>query len=399
MRVLYTDLHLHSLNPTNTLMAAMVASAADVTRYGPGFVSPSILNAGVARFVEQTGPYDVIFLGPNVPVVQGPESWPDSLAYMQRYAALAPSPESGLAYLRDLFAALPGLPVQRRIACLVTLDYYGTVQMQIDRLQALDLHVLAPDLAFAPRIEELPDWLTGEEHFKRKRHRLSNAWADFIDCNPQRVLSSLHFVAESEFFFRSLEGRGNMASVPGVEYLLRAKAQRELRKKGITPASKAIFNAYRLLNKLRLPVFARFVPLKVFNLTYQASLLNTKFVYTARGGFGIPVRKFLEIPAAGAVMICTPPLGFAQMGFRDGEHYIEAAPEAAADIINELARDPERAQSIADGGRNLVWRQHSLVARAAQLRQCIDAMVAGTYSGSCWDRGEFVVEEVPSCAA
>lgn len=397
MKVLYTDIHLHSLNPTNTLLSAMVATAARVTRFGPGYVSREVLAAGIERFVDATGPYDALFIGPNVPVLSTPEAWPASLAYTQRYAALAPDPESGMKYLKDLFASLRGLAVPLRVASLVTLDYYGTVKAQIDRLNELGLHVLAPDLGFAQRIEELPAWLSGEEHFQRKKERLTNAWVDFVSDNPARILSSLHFVAESEFFFRTLEERTMLASVPGAEYLLRGQARNSLKKKGIRPASKILFNAYRVLNKLRIPVYSRFLPLRMFNVSYQGSLLDTRFVYTARGGFGIPVRKFLEIPAAGAMMICTPPLGFAEMGFVGGEHYVEAGPEDAPDAIMELSRDVGRAQAMAGKAQQLVWDAHSLSARGAQLRKCLESIRAGSYLGSRWQAGEFVVEERP-CA-
>jgi hypothetical protein len=397
MKILYTDIHLHSLNPTNTLLSAMVATAARVTRFGPGYVSREVLAAGIERFVDSTGPYDALFIGPNVPVLSSPAAWPASLAYTQRYAALASDPESGMKYLKDLFASLPRLVVPLRVASLVTLDYYGSAKAQIDRLNELGLHVLAPDLVFAQRIEELPAWASGEEHFQRKKERLTNAWVDFISDNPSRVLSSLHFVAESEFFFRTLEERTMVASVPGAEYLLRGQARKSLKKKGIRSASKLLFNAYRVLNKLRIPVYSKFIPLRMFNVSYQGSLLDTQFVYTARGGFGIPVRKFLEIPAAGAMMICTPPLGFAEMGFVDGEHYVEAGPEDAPDVIMQLSQDLGRAQAMAGKAQQLVWDAHSLSARGAQLRKCLESIQAGSYQRSRWQAGKFVVEERP-CA-
>ena len=51
-----------------------------------------------------------------------------------------------------------------------------------------------------------------------------------------------------------------------------------------------------------------------------------------------PVRKFFEIPAAGAAMLCTPPVGFPGLGFRDGETHVEVEPEALPDIVADLRR-------------------------------------------------------------
>lgn len=357
-----------------------------------------MLSGGIARFVDATGPYDALFIGSNVPVVSDPKYWPDALAYAKRYTALAPDADLAMDYLHDLFSALAGLPVPIRVASLVTFDYYGTVDAQTARLRELGLHIYAPDISFAQRLDDLPDWLPGEKHFQRKREQLTSAWFDFVSESPVRILSGLHYVAEDEFFFRALDQRAILASVPGAEYLLRGQAKSSLRKRGIKPASKFLFNAYRVMNKLQMPVYSKFLSLRIFNVSYQGNLLDTRFVYTARGGFGIPVRKFLEIPAAGAMMICTPPVGYSAMGFVDGEHYVNASPEEAPDVILDMSKNLDRAQAMADKAQQVAWEVHSLRARAAQLRQCLDSIQEGTYRGSRWVAGKFVVEKVLSCA-
>jgi hypothetical protein len=393
MKILYTDTYLHALNPTNTLMSAMVSTAAEVSFFGPGYVSGDELTSGIERFIDATGPYDALVLGPNVPVVDDPKDWPIAIAYMQRFAALAPDAESIFEYLKNLFTALPKISIPIKVATLVALDNYGSQKAQIDRLLDLGVYILAPDSSFAERIEKLPPWLFEEKHYKRKKERLSNAWIDFVTENSARVLSSLHFVAESEFYFRAIEQRKTIASVPGAEYFLRREARGFLKRNGIKTGGKLLFNTYRLLSKFRLPVYSNFLPLRIFNTSYQENLLDTRFVYTARGGFGLPVRKFFEIPAAGAVMICIPPLGFAEMGFVDGVHYLEAEPKDSPELILELSRDIGRAQTIASNAQKLVWQSHTLTARGVQLRKCLESIRAGTYLGSRWRQGKFEVEE------
>ncbi|MDP2035630.1 MAG: glycosyltransferase [Polaromonas sp.] len=393
MKILYTDAHLHSLNPTNTLMSTLVAAAVDdICFYGPGFVSEAQLSQGLLRFIDQTGPYDALVLGPNVPLFS--RSSEDTLAaakYAKRFTALASSPNDLVKYFDDVLAAVPLTPIPLRFACLVTLDYYGCTGNHIERLEKFGLHVIAPDSTFATRLEQLPRWANQEAHFVRKKDRISNAWADFTTAHPDRIVTALHFIADSEFSFRGLSARTASVSIPGVEYVLRRQAVAALKEKGIRLSTKGIFNGFRLANRIGLPVFGRFVPLKLFNLFFFRDLIDTRFVYTARGAFGIPIRKFFEIPAAGAMMICSPPLGFSEIGFRDGEHYINADPANLPDILQMFGADIDRAQAIAAAGRKLVFEKHSLRARAEQLRACLEAIKQGAYESGSWKEGSFTV--------
>ena len=138
-------------------------------------------------------------------------------------------------------------------------------------------------------------------------------------------------------------------------------------------------------------MFRTLVFLKLFNVTFFSNLIDARFVYTARGGFGIAVRKFFEIPAAGAVMICAPPLGFRQLGFQDGLHYVHSEPEHLPGILRALEADPDRSQSIARNGQRLVLARHSLHARSEQFAACLSALVQGAYLGSSWVNGEYEV--------
>ncbi len=391
MKILYTDVHLHSLNPTNTLTSNLVASAVDdIHFYGPGFVSSSELASGLVSFIEQTGPYDALVLGPNVPIFAWKPS--DVLAaanYARRYTALSSPTQDLVNYYEDVLASIPLAPVGLRFACLVTLDCYGCTQAHIDRIEQFDLHVIAPNSAFSTRLETQPEWVNQEAHFVRKKDRLSNAWTDFTSQKPERVLTTLHFVGDAEFSFRGLSARAGDVSIPGVEYVLRKQAVIALKTAGIQYSTKGFFVAFRLASRLGLPVFGRFTSLKLFNLLFFRDLLDTRYVYTARGAYGTPIRKFFEIPAAGALMVCSPPIGFAALGFKDGEHYVHAEPDQLPRVLKELKADPSRAQTIASAGRRLVFEKHSLRARAEQLRSCFDAILQGNYKGATWNDGTF----------
>jgi glycosyltransferase involved in cell wall biosynthesis len=150
--------------------------------------------------------------------------------------------------------------------------------------------------------------------------------------------------------------------------------------------------AYSVANKLRLPVFSRFLPLRMYNLAFQRLLSRSSLIYTASEGFGIPIRKYFEIPAAGAAMLCAPCNGFKEIGFRPGEHYVHTIPDDLVGAALELAKDLGKAQVIARSCQAMVREKHSLTARAGQLRNCLDLLLAGTYAGSQWIGGEHRIE-------
>lgn len=391
MRVLYADAYLHSLNPSNTLMSNLIASAVDdISFYGPGFLPESLLELGLLRYIELTGPYDALVLGPNIPLFARTEGdISASVNYALRYTALSSSNHTLEKYFNNILDVVPKAPIPLRFACLVTLDYYGCGQAHIDRIEQFGLHIIAPNSTFSIRLEDLPEWSHQEAHFRRKKHLLSNAWTNFVTQNPERVLTTLHFVSDSEFSFRGIAERSNLISIPGVEYVLRKQAILALESAGIKYSSKHFFNLFRLADNIRLPVFSRFASLKLFNTLFFKDLIDARSVYTATGGFGTTVRKFFEIPAAGSLMICSPPIGFSDLGFRSGEHYINAEPDQLPGILKEVEADPDYAQAIASVGRQLVFDKHSLRARASQLRSCFDAVRENNYKGAFWNDGVF----------
>jgi hypothetical protein len=123
----------------------------------------------------------------------------------------------------------------------------------------------------------------------------------------------------------------------------------------------------------------------------------SRYVYTARGGFGLPVRKFFEIPAAGALLLCSPCTGYEELGFVDGIHYYAVEPHDLPAFVQEIIRTGA-GSAVAASGRKVVANNHSLQARAQQIRRCLDGLLNGTYRGARWQKGEFVLIGEPLCA-
>jgi len=395
-RALYVDINLIHLNPSATNFPQLIEAAMpNVSFYGPGFSPSGVLAKGLLDWVRETGPYGIIFIGPNTPllvdnfnnVIDG------TLAYMRRYTAHDNSEADVVAFFKDVLAVLPNVDVEHRIVTSLNFDYYAATDAQVQRVNDLNLTLIGPNEQFVRPLAELPGFVKLEKHYQRKKARLSDCWFDFLHSHPERVITALHYVVPSEFSYTPIDLRQPVVAIPGVEYHLRKEANVALRQSGIRMASKWYFHLFRVMARMGVPVYQNPWGLHLYNYYFQRTLKTSRYVYTARGGFGLPIRKFFEIPAAGTVMICTPPSSFSELGFCNGKHYVEASPHELPEVVAELMKAPERAQSIADAGRELVWRRHSLSARADQLRQSIEALMAGQYAGSIWKQGEHCIQK------
>lgn len=80
------------------------------------------------------------------------------------------------------------------------------------------------------------------------------------------------------------------------------------------------------------------------------------------------------------------------MGFIDGENYIECNYENIIEKLDFLENNPQKAYLIAKKGQDLVWNRHSLDARAEQLKKCFNSILNNNFKGTYWKDGEFYVK-------
>lgn len=394
IRALYVDIDLIHLNPTATHFPQLIEAAIpNVSFYGPGFSSPDLLTKGLLNWIRETGPYEMIFIGPNSPVLVDNldhDVIRSTLAYMRRSTAHPHTDSEIVAFIKDLFAVLPNVDIEHRVATSLNFDYYGATAVQVQRLHDVNLTLIGPNEQFVRPLAELPAFVTQEKHYQRKKARLSDCWFDFLHAHPERVITALHYVLPSEFSYRPIHLRRPVVAVPGVEYHLRKEANVALRRTGIRTASKWYFHLFRVMSRLGVPVYGHPLGLHLYNQCFQRTLKTSRYVYTARGGFGLPVRKFFEIPAAGALMLCSPCTGYQELGFDDGAHYHSVEPNDLPKLLQELTRTGA-GHDVAIAARKVCANNHSLQARAQQISLCLEALTNRTYRGARWDQGKFVV--------
>lgn len=396
IRALYVDIDLVNINPTATYYPQLIEAAIpNVSFYGPGFSSPELLARGLLGWIRETGPYEIIFIGPNSPILAtnfNNDVIRNTLEYMRRFASHEHTEAQVVAFLEDLFSVLPEVNIEHRVATSLTFDSYAATTVQVQRLRDLNLTLIGPNEQFVRPFAELPKYVLQEKHYLRKKARLSDCWFDFLHAHPERVITALHYVVPSEFSYTPIDLRRPVVAVPGVEYHLRKEANVALRRSDFPTASKWYFHLFRAMNWLRVPVYGTHWGLSLYNHCFRRTLMTSRYVYTARGGFGLPVRKFFEIPAAGALLLCSPCTGYRELGYLDGVHYLSVEPNDLPDLLQYLTRTGA-GHDIAVAGRKVTACNHSLKARAEQIALCLKALTSGAYKGARWRQGEFVVEE------
>lgn len=397
MNILYLDVNAQYLNPTAALLPQLFLSSFPAMQFfGPGYLDDETIAAGVARWVDANGPYDIVILGPNTPFFGSlaGDALQKNVEFIMKYT-VTPGFSARLVeeYFRDVLVAFPQLPVPHKVVSGLTLDSYASTKEQVDKILEAGALLLGPNHQFSRRIEEWPkEIFLRERHYQKKKDRLTNVWHDFLGAHPDRVITAFHYVAPHEFSLAALAGRRWDVAVPGAEYVLRRDAIASLGATSLAVAPKKYFHLFRLANRLGLPVYRHYLLVRLYNQLFHRTLATSRLVYTSSGGSGNIPRKYFEIPAAGAALVCTPCNGFADLGFHDRSNCIVVEPANLASVAAELSHDPSL-QGIADAGRQLVMRQHSMYARSEQIAHCLRAIVSGTYAGSRWDRGEFRVLE------
>ena len=380
-RVLYLDVNFRFIDPTRQTMPLVYAHAADVTFYGPGYVSEAVLERGVEAFVGEHGPFDVVVIT-ELPLYHANPS----LAQLSHYHSGFPASQMRFwGTLRQYFLSYRGI----KVAHLLESDYYNFTEKYIGPMRDSDAYFLSYNHQMIVARADMPR--IDEEIFGS---RVNDNFHTFLSAAPDRFIPLVTSVLDSELWLTPLDQRPRCWSVPGAPYLFRQEARRVLSASGLLGRQSwpTPFQIYSLMGKLGLKPFRRRVPLQIYNLLFNVDLEQTRFVYTCGSALGYPLRKFFEIPAHGCLLVAVPFFGAADLGFVDGHTMIAARPDQLPEVMRQLERDPERAQTIASAGRRMIFERHGAVARGRQLREVLDALVAGTFTRALWSDGEFVVQ-------
>jgi len=389
MRLLFIGFNSRYINPTNSLLPAMLKMAVDVVYYGPGYTDSKVLAKGIAAFIDQHGPFDALATTMQLCAGKDPVK---GVAFLHRYAVSPWSAAEGVPFVIDVSQFLKQAG-NKRICFLTDLDVYALDQAMAESLQLRSDYFVGWGPGFSEDAGVL-NHLAREEFYKRKvATRPIGLWHDFVSETQKTFINFGHFVGLEEFSWTSLAGRSYAVDVPGQLYARRKDILKiflaSLNK--ITMPNHGYRKVFSLFNKLGFKPYANPYLSAFYALKFVSGIRQSQFVYTEGSGYQRPLRKFFEIPALGCVLLCAPCAGFRELGFTDGINTVIVDEHRLLDQVRGLLDRPEQAQAIADCGRQLIWERHSLPARACQFRQCLETIIQGDFAGSFWNDGEFIV--------
>lgn len=384
LKILYIDINAAFLNPTRSLILPALVEAGEVHAFGPGFVGSETLARGLNAFIETEGPFDVAVTNTHILFADAYDVPITPAPFVRNYSFAFPP--SDVLELPRIAAEFDRLSIPR-IGIFLESDYYNWRAPEIDKIERrIDCAI-----AFGP--EFTPEWHRNTElRHEAFGESVTDAWPSYVRRRPEKIASFFHFVADTEFSFDRLEHRPHGWSVLGINYSARMTARDALRRGGISiKGENPIRRGIGLAKKLKLLRTENRRILNFLNFDFYVRLASSRYSYTCGSALRMPIRKFVEIPAAGAVLVCQPFEGFSAAGFRDRENAVCCEPNDILDAHRWLEADMERAQAIADAGRKLVRDRHSLFARARQFREIMVAVTARRFGGAGWTNGEFVV--------
>jgi hypothetical protein len=366
-----------------------LGAACELNFYGPGFVSDAILAQGIDKYVESIGGVDLVFTSKDF--CGGYEA--ERLSrFVDRYVVLLNGGRVTSRILADVSQFLRRNK-QRVIASLIDVDPHAVDQATLDMFLSHADYFFCWGEGFVNTLGE-----TGaaarEHHLRKKQARglTLGLFDEFVRLHSKTIINLGHFVSDSEFYWGGLANRKYDVAVPGSRYARREDTQDLLRSaKGLVLAQPRYRIAYQIAERLSVRPFSKFYLSHLYNLAFQRVLSRSKVCVTDGGMNNFPVRKFFEIPAAGALLACWPATGMESLGFINGVNCVFIRSEVeATETITSIVANPARFEPIAAAGRDLVLREHSVFARATQLRGAIQRVRAGTFAGSGWKDGRFI---------
>jgi hypothetical protein len=385
MRILYLDSRVEFLNPTRELQLALLKQVGDVTAFGPGYVSETELAAGLDSFVKIHGTFDILVVTEQV---TNAAIWPTipNLEAIYRRNHRRHFPISHLRFVPEIlqFALVSQLP---KVAFVMETDYYEIDRVQVETLLQFDGLVGFGEQFVRP--------LTDVQRYGLERFapRANDNYARMVRAHADRVLSFPPFVSSRELEpHPGARPQRPLVAVPGASYVARQGARRTLSAAGLlAPGARHLRKAFGALSRGGVPMYSSSFGQAILRSAYRREISNSALAFADGSGLEWPVRKFFEIPAFGSALMCLPCNGFGDLGFIDGESATATTPESIVDDARQLLADPLRLGRLQLGGWNVIRQSHTVEARGPVLEGAFKRIIAGTFSGSWWERGSLVL--------
>lgn len=377
MKILYLGLNIRYPNPILHQLLTLLKRISKVDAYGPGYTAESILEQGVFSYYKKNGPYDLVFT--TTSLFSNDYSYLKNGTYVFRFNNIYSKIEN-LKEMKIFFEE-----VDNKKVVYLQSDLYHETKERMEYLKQLNAYIYSiAGEQFYFKKDELK-----YAKYEKFYNRINENYSKFLNDYREKIISLFFHIDESEFYFDNPIDRKYTICVPGEKYYLRRKVLEILKNTNFKKCKYYHPRFYWLMWKMGFKPHSHYVLLQLYQLLFKDILEKTKYIYTDGSAILLPIRKFFEIPANGAVLFATAFKNAKEAGFIDGETYVECSYENIIEKIEWLESDSKEALKIAKSGQEMIWELHSTNARVKHLKEAFDKILSGNYKGSYWKNGKF----------
>ncbi|GFI44949.1 hypothetical protein IMSAGC019_00259 [Lachnospiraceae bacterium] len=419
MRLLIVDVNHEHPNTMHRNFYKALSEVMEVEYFGPGFTDEYVLSQGLKAFLEAKQHYDVIMVTWAFVLDCIDFDNPRAIYHFHRYDISKYKVGMAIRYNYMILRELLEYKESKK-----AIVYYHDVVNMPDEWYGKIRSILKNDFYL----------LTAASEFISKRNNenkkifglpMTNNMIKLDEQFHHKIISvPVQAATADELEYRILEEREYDWIIPGSletgSYPKRKKVYDRISKAGYTVWDEAIdremaykktrrarknfCNYYsevdRFINTYLLDVPNVYINNKVkveelgiFHENYRDGLRKARIAY-ADGGLGKSiVRKYMEIPAAGTVLMCDNIIGIDKLGFKDRINAVFVNEQNVVRKTQKLFSDKGYIQEIANAGRKLIIDKHMVRHRAQAVKSAFKSILAESYKGSHWENGDFYIDE------
>lgn len=380
MKILILTTNNIYLNPAQRIFYSALAETAGATITGIGFGESE---QSISQKIADLSNEDVLICDTKIlfweSIISHKKPFQNSVIYfsMAEYKKLVP-------LIKKQFLAFPGKKIYN-----MDRDAGKVDALSIDLIEKNDIFVMTM----------YGGCFRGSDYKSTENSRLRdkqagvinrmNYWGVFANERPERVIPLPFSIPIYDIFPIGNRYNRHGFIVPGVEYPERLEAY-----KAISSRSNIAAYIHSARKKVRRRITRKsgVCGIAAYCSSYWANLRSTRAAFVSGGVFRTPVRKYFEVPAAGALMVAKPCVGMSRLGFVNGHNFLAVETERDLRAIKDNLWD-EKYTAIADCGQELIRRKHTTTIRAEQALLCIKRVSEASYFGAEWNDAELLLRQ------
>ena len=392
MNVLFISTNYELFSDMEKNMWYSLAEEMNLTFFGPGFTDDKTLEEGIIPYLEKNDGFDLIVCTFGLLHLSATDFSARELYFYNRMNISHYKLAEAIRFATWLSRDLIHISIPKVLMIVDDMASFSTSMSDyIEKYVEEGFYLFMCGKEFTSKMP-----MTGVY----ADNMITSCYRNLVENNSEKIVS-LPVTAASvvEFFSSSLIDREYDWCVPGnlsKDYHTRYSIHSIIKKNNYSVyddfknRNMGYEKGMKYKSAYSIP-FRRLGDIASWREEYNQALRNTRVAYADGGVSRVIVRKYFEIPARGCVLMCDDIGGLKELGFIDDLNMIIVSPENVVEKSRELFSDYDKMQKIADAGQKLVMHKHTFRKRAIDAKMCFERIIEGTFRGSCWKDGDFIL--------